>query len=411
MTKLIPQDEVTPEDEDPQFDVSPEEATKMDGSVQPKKLNRKKLLIVLCISFAVVVCGGMLFSTFNTSNKRTSSGEHGLTAPHSSQNEFLTSLRNRAVVNMASDIESPELPGENTQEIPQPLLPPVSLRSQPEQNIAPPPVPSVPSPAPQPPRQNQQRPTHYSSPLVPQIQGSLFNGSQPLRLQQQTPANNNNHAFNNSPAAVNAVSGHFIADNSIWPGTVVPGILQTAINTDFPGNVLARVAQNVYDSRTGRSLLIPQGTILLARYNSSVSYAQSRVQIIWDTLIRPDGFIVNLQEAIGIDSAGMSGLPAQYHENWFEYLKAAGLIALFSVANARMTETAAEHASEETAGIIAASSAQSVNTIGESIIGRAMNITPTLTVDNGSKINIMINTVLYLPVLDNFHVNHRYILE
>jgi type IV secretion system protein VirB10 len=120
-------------------------------------------------------------------------------------------------------------------------------------------------------------------------------------------------------------------------------VLETAVNTDLPGNVLARVSQNVYDSRTGKNLLIPQGSVLVAKYNSSVSYAQHRVQIVWDLLIRPDGYQVELQGMNGVDSEGMSGLPAEFHENWFEYLKAAGIITMFSVANSKMAEEAAKY--------------------------------------------------------------------
>jgi type IV secretory pathway VirB10-like protein len=207
------------------------------------------------------------------------------------------------------------------------------------------------------------------------------------------------------------VQGALLGDNSLWIGTIIPGILITAINTDLPGNVLARVTANIYDSKTGKKLLIPQGSILSAQYNSSVSYAQSRVQIVWDTLIRPDGYLINLDSQNGVDEKGMSGQGAKYHENWFEYVKAAGLINVFSVANAKMTESAAKYATDETAASMAQANSEFVNELGSNFVGRAMNIQPTLTVDGGTSINIMLNKTLYLSPVDDHSVTGKYILR
>jgi type IV secretory pathway VirB10-like protein len=208
-----------------------------------------------------------------------------------------------------------------------------------------------------------------------------------------------------------SVQGTFLGDNSLWIGTIIPGILITSINTDLPGNVLARVTQNVYDSKTGKQLLIPQGSILSAQYNNSVSYAQSRVQIVWDTLIRPDGYQINLDNQNGVDNKGMSGQGAKYHENWFEYVKAAGLINVFSVANAKMTESAAKYATDETAASMAQANSEFVNEMGSNFVGRAMNIQPTLTIDSGTSINIMLNKTLYLSPVDDHSVAGKYILR
>jgi type IV secretion system protein VirB10 len=211
--------------------------------------------------------------------------------------------------------------------------------------------------------------------------------------------------------AENPPDGTFIGPNALWIGTVIPGILITGINTDLPGEVIARVTNNVYDSQTGRSLLIPQGSLMIASYNSSVSYAQRRVQIVWDTLIRPDGFMLDLGGMNSVDKKGLAGQQAVYHENWFEYLKAAGIISLFSVANARMTEEAAQYSSESQAAAVAQSSAEFVSQTGGTIVSRAMNVQPTLTVDSGQIINIMLNKNLYIPPVANPPVTGKYTLR
>lgn len=430
-------EEKIPEEEQ-KFDLSPEQATSLDGGV-PGLFNRKRVLIILCISFAVIIGGGLILNTLKSPKKRDAAVESGSSAS-SSSSQFLASLRDRAVNRRIESVESAET---TAREQPEPLLPPVSFNSSPEVEAVrnPPRQPSTPAPAapnqtPAPPAPARQTdPTYLRSSLVPSMQGSLFSQNAQTPQPASVPASydaprnaapaaygnsdyasqndqQNKQSFLNSSASGGVVAnGRFLGENALWAGTVIPGILLTAINTDLPGNVLARVTQNVYDSQTGRKLLIPQGTVLLARYNSSVSYAQRRVQIVWDTIIRPDGFQLDLDGANGVDRAGMSGQEAAYHENWFEYLKAAGIIALFSIANSKMTETAAQYATEESAANIAASGAQVVGQLGENIISRALNIQPRLTVDNGTVINIMLNKTLYLPTVNGYPAAQRYVLE
>ena len=194
----------------------------------------------------------------------------------------------------------------------------------------------------------------------------------------------------------------------MWIGTIIPGVLVTAINTDLPGQILARVTRNVYDSRTGRALLIPQGTVMVARYNSSVSFAQRRVQIVWDTLIRPDGFMVDLGGMGGVDAEGMSGQAARYHGNWFEYIRAAAVVTVFAMAGSTMAETAARY-SDSAAAAAAESGSEMVNRVGGSMIDRLMDIRPTLTVASGTHVNIMVNRTIRLPPAAYLPVTERFV--
>jgi type IV secretory pathway VirB10-like protein len=440
-------------EDDSGFETTPEEATSLDGKLSPNVLNRKKLLITICASLALVVCGGLIINTISPSRKNTNMTDLEYAARQSSQNEFLSSLQNRAIHNRRiSEQDRPEIHIIEEQEsVEEPLLPVTSFNTNQIQTA--PPAHFTPPPAQQQQFQQhssqpsqQQRPTHYSSSLVPQIQGSLFShnvqpqahavSAQALPDFSANPASRNlmagspvgsfgspstefalqnnqqdKQAFFDSSSGGVILGGQFLGDNSLWIGTIIPGVLETAINTDLPGNVLARVTQNIFDSRTGQRLLIPQGTILVARYNSSVSYAQSRVQIVWDTLIRPDGYQIDLDGANSVDRTGMSGQAAIYHENWFEYIKAAGIISLFSIANARMVETAAQGSNGDLAANVATANAGLVNQLSGNMISRAMNIQPRLTVENGTRINIMLNKTIYLPPVERFPVNQRFVLE
>jgi type IV secretion system protein VirB10 len=429
-----------PDDEEPAFELTPEQATSLENTAGAAAsfFNRKRFLTVICCALAGVVFLGVLMYNLRSSNKPKNDPDSGY-AQARSNNAFFNSLRDSGLKNSppADPVlleEASYLPKIDGDDGGEPLLPPVSITRQNQNN--PPPQ--------QQPQQNYQQPpaknSFYESPLVPAMQGSLFaqnnfsNGPS-QNSQNAPPYSDYLNSLNNSASsyadpsqpqgnagndfyrpANNAgavYAGQFLGEDAVWTGTVIPGILITSINTDLPGQVLARVTQNVYDSRTGRSLLIPQGSVLVARYDSSVSYAQSRVQIIWDVLIRPDGFQISLEGADGVDRAGMSGQEAGYKGNFFEYVKAAGIISLFSIANAKLTETVNKYGSnnETAAANLAESNAQFFNQLGSSLASQAMNVSPTLTVDNGALINIMLNKTLYLPKTPGYPPGKKYVLE
>ena len=317
--------------------------------------------------------------------------------------------------------------------------------------------PPEPAQAPQPVVQAQQYPQQPAggqresqpqlSPLIPRLEGTLFSASVPASAQAQAAYDPYQAAYPSYPpgadysgllsslssragqvspepespqdnktdfyggASGGALSGYFLSDDALWIGTVIPAVLLTAVNTDLPGNIIARVTQNIYDSRTGRNLLVPQGTLLVAQYNSSVSYSQRRVQIVWDILIRPDGYQVELEGMNGVDPQGMAGIKAAYRENWFEYVKAAGIITLFSIANAKLTEEVAQRASDEMATAVVTSNAEFVRDIGGNLISRALEIQPTLTVANGERINVMLNKNIFLPPVPGYPVTESYTLR
>jgi len=462
MSEEIIPDPSNETEDDEKFELSPEEATDLGG--KPSVINRKRILIAITVFFLVLVCGGLLIKTINKNNKKNSD-DKDLYAANSSQSDFLDALQNRALRNMSETSSAPEIPTLDSEsktandDDDEPLLPRASFVSRNSdtpnqlQQTPPPSGGSQPQQQPSAPSHNsQQQPTHFKSSLVPPVEGRLF-AMQTQTAQPTSSANSsaasrsaaeeyfasvaaagknasnpygsnisdydaqngqqNKSAFYGSSdnGGQNGGFGFFISDNSLWTGTIIPAVLETAINTDLPGNVLARVTQNIYDSKTGLNLLIPQGTLLLARYNSSISYAQHRVQIVWDTMIRPDGFQIDFGGANGVDKEGMSGSAAKYHENWFEYIKAAGIITLFSIANAKMAETAAELATDETAAAVASANSSFVNQVGGNFVGRAMNIQPTLTVDNGAQVNVMLNRTLFLPPVPNYPTTKKYILE
>jgi type IV secretory pathway VirB10-like protein len=102
----------------------------------------------------------------------------------------------------------------------------------------------------------------------------------------------------------------------VMAGTVIAGALVTGIKSDLPGDVIATVTEPVYDTATGKFLLIPQGSRILGRYNSQVSYGQSRVQVVWNRIILPDTSSLTLDNLVGTDPAGYAGLEDDVDWHW-----------------------------------------------------------------------------------------------
>src|SRR5207244_11236451 len=90
-------------------------------------------------------------------------------------------------------------------------------------------------------------------------------------------------------------------------GWDIPAILEQGINSDLPGEVKALVRSNVYDTATGKYLLIPQGSRLVGVYDSQIAYGQNRLHVIWSRIIYPDGSSINLDRMMGQDIHGMAG--------------------------------------------------------------------------------------------------------
>lgn len=200
-----------------------------------------------------------------------------------------------------------------------------------------------------------------------------------------------------------------IPPNSIYPGYIIPAVLVSGINTDYPGDITARVTGNVYDSRTGSVLLIPSGSILRGSYSSS-SIGISRIQIAWQSLIiNRNGvdFIVNLGSMVGTDSKGYSGLGGSLNDHYFAYLKAAGLSALFTYINSSVYSVSKAQKNKVTADMI--SDAQEVGQkLSDKLLERAMDIEPTVTVKGGTRINVDVNKVLTLIPFEKDKPKSRY---
>ncbi len=181
----------------------------------------------------------------------------------------------------------------------------------------------------------------------------------------------------------------------VMAGTIIPAALVTGINSDLPGQVIANVTEAVYDTATGRFLLIPQGSRLIGRYDSQVSFGQRRVLLVWTRLILPDTSSISLDRLPGIDPVGYAGLEDGVDWHWDRIIAGAALSTLLGVG----AELAAPNNSGSTGGVTVAvrqSAQDTVNQIGQEITKRNVSIQPTLTIRPGFPMRVMVNKDLIL---------------
>jgi type IV secretion system protein VirB10 len=205
----------------------------------------------------------------------------------------------------------------------------------------------------------------------------------------------------------NAGNGVWLGPATIWQGTIFEAVLTSAVNTDLPGEVTAVISKNIYSSLDGRYLLIPQNSKLYGAYNSSISYSQSRVQVGWHTLIRPDGYAINLGNMAAADARGAAGIKGVINDHLFQYVKALALMSVFNIISSEFENSAGGTDNQYVQNIMANS--QSVAAaLGSKLIDRAMDVQPAITIKAGLKINIVANTTLALPPLAPYEVTMPY---
>ena len=181
------------------------------------------------------------------------------------------------------------------------------------------------------------------------------------------------------------------AAHVLQAGSIIPAALITGIRSDLPGQITAQVTQNVYDSPTGRILLIPQGSRLIGDYDADVAFGQSRVLLAWNRLILPDGRSIMLDRQPGADLRGFAGLQDSTDYHWGGVLKAALVSTLLGAG--------AELGSGDEGNLVRAlrrGSQDSIGRAGEQVVSRELDIRPTLTIRPGFPVRVIVTRDLIL---------------
>jgi type IV secretion system protein VirB10 len=203
-------------------------------------------------------------------------------------------------------------------------------------------------------------------------------------------------AFLNGPIDKRTVSSERLEGPAskyiVQAGSVIPAALLTGIRSDLPGQVTGQVTENVYDSPTGRYLLVPQGSKLIGVYDSQVSFGQSRVLLVWTRMIFPNGRSIVLERQAGADPEGYAGLEDQVDYHWDRLFMAAALSTLLGVGS----ELGASNTDSDIVRALRRGSADSLNQTGQQIVRRNLNVQPTLTIRPGFPVRVIVNRDLVL---------------
>jgi len=178
---------------------------------------------------------------------------------------------------------------------------------------------------------------------------------------------------------------------TVQAGSIIPAALMTGIRSDLPGQVTAQVTQNVYDSLTGRILLIPQGSRLIGEYDAEISPGQNRVLLAWNRLILPDGRSILLDRQPAGDAAGFAGLQDGVNYHFGGVVKAALISTLLGV-GAELGSGSDDNLTRA----IRRGTQDSVSQTGQQIVGQQLNVQPTLTIRPGHPLRLIVTRDLIL---------------
>ncbi|QLH16502.1 TrbI/VirB10 family protein [Paracoccus pantotrophus] len=228
-----------------------------------------------------------------------------------------------------------------------------------------------------------------SGPRTGSKAGAAMPGLAGLDLGGQAGAQNPRTAFLNGPVDRQTVAVDRISAPAspyiLQAGSVIPAALITGIRSDLPGQITAQVTEPVYDSPTGSLLLIPQGTRIIGEYDSGIGTGQRRVLLVWNRLIFPDGSSLVLERLPGADGAGYAGLEDGVDYHWGEVFKAAGLATLLAIG----TELASDD-EDRLVRAIRDGAQDTIGEVGQQIVQRQMQVTPTLTIRPGYPVRIIV---------------------
>jgi type IV secretory pathway VirB10-like protein len=181
-------------------------------------------------------------------------------------------------------------------------------------------------------------------------------------------------------------------------GTVIPVTLITGINSDLPGYITAQVRENVYDTVSGRFLLIPQGTRVIGVYDSKVAWAQNRLLVSWSRLILPNGQSLALEGMAGTDTAGYAGFKDKVNNHWGKIISGALLTSVLG-AGSKMLSSSDPATVTTYADLAAAGAAESLAEAGSKVFEKNLNIPPTIEIRAGQKFNVFVDRDL---ILENY---------
>lgn len=202
-------------------------------------------------------------------------------------------------------------------------------------------------------------------------------------------------AFLEGQGAVGVRRAHELAPPSspyqIMAGDVISAALVTGLDSDLPGAVIAQVTENVYDTVTGRFLLIPQGARLIGSYDSAIAFGQKRALVVWRRLVLPDGWSLSLDNLPATDASGYAGLSDKVDFHTWRLLQGVGMSTLLGIGS--------ELSLDDDSDLVRAlqrSTQQAATQSGQQIVSRQLSVQPTLRVRPGWPLKVIVHKDLVL---------------
>lgn len=221
-------------------------------------------------------------------------------------------------------------------------------------------------------------------------QGSAQSGNQGFLDAQKQAKDKNGY--------LNAQLTPPLARAEVTAGSIIPAVMVTGIDSDLPGEIVAQVRQNVYNSLNPSQVLIPQGTRIIGEYSSAVAYGQRRVLVAWNRLIFPNGETIALRGMPGTNGIGEAGFHDLVDNHYWRIFGSAVLISLIG-AGAQLSQPQQSSAfTNPTAGQTAAAAiAQEMDSVGTNLLNKNLNIQPTLKIRPGYLFNVLVTRTMILP--------------
>ncbi len=174
-------------------------------------------------------------------------------------------------------------------------------------------------------------------------------------------------------------------------GFVLPATLISGINSELPGQIVAQVSQNVYDTPTGRYLLVPQGSRLVGTYSSEVAYGQARVLVAWQRIVFPDGKALDIGSMPGADGAGYAGFNDKVNNH---YLRIFGSALLMSGVTAGIAlsqdDSGSSSDSQRSSDALSEALGQQLGQVTGQMVAKNLSIAPTLEIRPGFRFNVIV---------------------
>ena len=179
----------------------------------------------------------------------------------------------------------------------------------------------------------------------------------------------------------------------LMAGTVIAASLVTGLNSDLPGFAIAQVTENIFDSVSGRFLLLPQGSRLIGKYDNVVAFGQERALVVWQRIIMPDGSSVVIDNLPATDTGGYAGLADEVDLHTWQLLKGVALATVLGVGSELVFGGSGD---SDLIRALQLSTQSTTNRAGQRLIERHLNVQPTITVRPGWPLRVIVHKDIIL---------------